>query len=546
MSAAHEAACRASRQRLLNAFLREAGIHDVRQGRLRVPLPASGRALIVDVRHRSALGHHEYGDDVLLERSDGGRAAVLDQDAFVAALLRELTCACNGNGDGRAGRAELAARIADSTARTARYLREGGWSAPPGEATAVTREAEQSLLAGHPFHPTPKSAEGFDDADLARYAPELGASFRLHWLAVEERLVCERRVAAGAWVPPDVAADAPPGFALLPAHPWQARYLLAQPAFAELVAAGAILPLGPRGPQAYATSSVRTVCAPGFETAWKLALHVRITNFVRTNPIEQVRRATDASFLVAALSPGWPDDGFNVLVETGWRGLDPAVAGDALAANVAVLFRQQPFGETRPAPRVLAGLLEAGPDGEPPQIVRCARLAGDVSRWLRRYLEISLRPLLARFAHDGLSFEAHVQNSLLCMDDGGWPTSFWVRDMEGMSASRQRLAANGTDAALSADSPVLYDDDEAWLRLRYYAVTNQLGHLIAVLGRHSGTSEERLWRVAREALGAWPEPEAARLLAAPHLPAKANLLGCVAGRAQRPSYVDIPNPLHRG
>jgi len=539
---ASQAACRASRERLLNAFLREAGIHDVQKGRLRVPLPASGRALIVDVRYRSALGHHEYGDDVILEQPDGGRA-VLEQDSFVDALLSEVSCAA-GNADGRARCAELAARIANSTARTTRYLREGGWSAPSGDATAVTRQAEQSLLVGHPFHPTPKSAEGFDDAELARYAPELGASFRLHYFAVDEQLVCERRVAAGAWIPPEVAGDAPPGFALLPAHPWQARYLLTQQTFAELVADGAVLPLGARGPLVYATSSVRTVCAPGFETAWKLALHVRITNFVRTNPIEHVRRATDASVLVAAFSPHWPHDGFNVLVETGFRGLDPAVAGNALAADAAALFRQQPFDKTGPAPRVLAGLLEAGRDGEPPQVVRCALLAGDVSQWLRRYLEISLRPLLARFTHDGLSFEAHVQNSLLCMDDCGWPTSFWVRDMEGMSASRQRLAANGTSSALPADSPVLYDEDEAWLRLRYYAVTNQLGHLIAVLGRHTDAGEERLWHVVRDALSAWPGPRAAQLLGAPHLPAKANLLGCVAGRADRPSYVDIPNPLH--
>ena len=539
-----QAACRASRERLLNAFLREAGIHAVQQGELRVPLPGSGRALIVDVRHRSVFGHHEYGDEVILERSDG-RRAVLDHDAFVDALLGELTCTSGTNGDGPAIRAELAARIANSTARTTRYLREGGWCAPSDDATALTRQAEQSLLVGHPFHPTPKSAEGFDDTDLARYAPELGAAFALHYFAVDERIVWERRVGAGAWIAPEVAADAIDGFALLPAHPWQARYLLAQQPFVELVAAGAVLPLGERGRQVYSTSSVRTVCAPGFETVWKLPLHVRITNFVRTNPVEHVRRATDASVLVAALSPRWPDDGFGVLIETGFRGLEPAVVGDALAADAAVLFRRQPFGRTGPAPRVLAGLLEEGADGEAPPIVRCARQAGDVSQWLRCYLEISLRPLLARFAHDGLSFEAHVQNSLVCIDDRGWPVRFWVRDMEGMSASRQRLAANGTAGVLPADSPVLYDDDEAWLRLRYYAVTNQLGHLIAVLGRHSDAGEDGLWAVARDALSTWPQPEAARLLAAPSLPAKANLLGCVAGRAERPSYVDIPNPLHR-
>jgi L-2,3-diaminopropanoate---citrate ligase len=535
---------RAARRRLLNAFLREAGIAVQRPGPLRVPLAAAGGTLVVDVSHRSAAGHHDYGESIRIERA-AGPPAPLEHDAFVDVLLTEL-CAVAGDGAGPARKAELAAQIANSVARTTRYVGRARPPAPRGDAHALTRHAEQSLLLGHPFHPTPKSAEGFDDADLARYAPELGASFALHCFAVAARLVRERRVAPGAWVPAPLASLAPAGHVLLPAHPWQARHLLAMPAFAALVAAGEVLSLGPCGPEVYATSSVRTVCAPGFETAWKLPLHVRITNFVRTNPVEHVRRATDASALLARLAPRWSGDGFGVLLETGFRMLDPSAVGEALAADTAVLFRQHPFAATGAAPRVLAGLLEEGPGGEPPELVGCVRKAGDASEWLRAYLEISLRPLLALFAREGLSLEAHVQNVLLCTA-GGWPTRLWVRDMEGVGASRQRLARNGT-LALPADSPVLYDDAEAWLRLRYYAVTNQLGHVVSVLGRHTDTSEERLWAVARDALAGWEEaePYASELLAARALPAKANLSSRLAGRGERPLYVDVANPLRDG
>jgi siderophore synthetase component len=534
----------AGRQRLLNAFLRESGIDVARAGPLRIPLTASRCTLIAEVRHRSAFGHHDYGETLALERSDGRRVP-LEHEAFVDALLTELDAVCAEDGGGRPGRqAELATQIANSIARTTRYVRRGRPPAPSGGAHALTRHAEQSLLLGHPFHPTPKSAEGFDDADLARYAPELGASFVLHYFAIAARLVVERRVAPGAWLPAELAAAAPAGFVLLPAHPWQARHLLARPALGALVATGDVVALGPRGPRVYATSSVRTVCAPGFGTAWKLPLHVRITNFVRTNPIEHVRRATDASALVAALAGGSPRDGFGVLLETGFRTLDPAVVGEDLAADVAVLFRQHPFAANGAAPRVLAGLLEAGPDGEPPELVRCVREAGDVSEWLRRFLDISLRPLLTLFARDGLSLEAHVQNALLCTD-GGWPVAFWVRDMEGASASRQRLARNGTLAVLPAGSPVLYDEAEAWLRLRYHAVTNQLGHVVSVLGRHTAAGEERLWAVARDAVAGWrdAEPYATELRSAPALPAKANLMSRFARRSERPLYVDVANPM---
>jgi siderophore synthetase component len=477
----------------------------------------------------------------MLEQSDG-QCAALHHDAFVDALLSELAAA-QGDGAGAARKAELGAAIANSIARTERYVRRGRAAPPRGDAHALTRHAEQSLLLGHPFHPTPKSAEGLADADLARYAPELGAAFALHLFAVARHLVIERRVAPGAWFADELAGLAPPGYALLPAHPWQARYLLARPAVAALVAAGDVVALGPRGREVYATSSVRTVCAADFETAWKLPLHVRITNFVRTNPVEHVRRATDASALVALLASGWHHDGFGVLLETGFRAVDPEVVGEDLAADFAVLFRQHPFATDGTAPRVLASLLERGPSGEPPELVGCAREAGDVAEWLRRFLDISLRPLLTVFARDGLSFEAHVQNTLLCTDRG-WPTRLWVRDMEGASASRQRLAVNGTLDALPADSPVLYDDDEAWLRLRYHAVTNQLAHVVSVLGRHTD-GEERLWAAARAAIGGWreAEPYASRLLAAPALPAKANLVSRFAGHAERPLYVDVANPL---
>jgi len=533
-----DVARRAGRQRLLNAFLRETGVHDVAAGTLRVPLATAGETLVVEVRHPSIFGHHCYGDGILLEQGDGA-CRTLDHDAFVDLLLGQLA-----GRTGTGGTGELAGQVANSIARTTRYLRRGKVVAPCADAQAVTRHAEQSLLLGHPFHPTPKSAEGFDEADLARYAPELGASFALHLFAVAPRLLSERRAAPGRWLPEHLAPDAPSGYALLPTHPWQARYLLALPSVAALIHRGEVADLGPRGPEVYPTSSVRTVCAPGFETAWKLSLHVRITNYVRTNPVEHAHRAIDASALIADLVGRSPYEGFHVLLESGFRTVDPAIVGDALAADLTVLFREHPFASDDRAPRVLAGLLEEGVDGQPPDLIACVREAGDVAGWLRRYLDVSLRPLMTLFARHGVSLEAHVQNSLLCVE-AGWPVGLWVRDMEGASVSRQRLARNGTHHALPLDSPALYDDGEAWLRLRYHVVTNQLGHLISVLGRYTEVEERRLWHVVGEALGGWPEaePYATALLRARGLPAKANLLSRFAGRSEQPRYVEVPNPM---
>ena len=224
-----------------------------------------------------------------------------------------------------------------------------------------------------------------------------------------------------------------------------------------------------------------------------------------------------------------------------------------MADDITVLYRENPFATRPQAPQVVAGLLEEGTDGAQPELIRYVRQAtGDVAEWVRRYLEISLLPLLAVFSVHGVSLEAHVQNSLLHVE-GGWPARFFVRDMEGTSVSRQRWEAGNRDV-FPADSPVLYDDAEAWLRLKYYFVTNHLGHLVHVLGRHAEVDESRLWQVVRELLEAATDRYRAHrygtdryvadLLSSPVLPAKANLIGRFAGRGERPLYVDVPNPMH--
>ncbi len=563
---------RAAQQRLLNAFLRESDVHpSADDALLRVPLPQSGCLLLVNLRYWSVLGQHAYGDEfwVLPDAREIPASSgtpppgkPIGHHELVALLLTELeTVAAQAADDPSGGtrrQEELAAQIENSVACTTRYLERGHRSRPAAsDLRALTRHAEQSLLFGHPFHPTPKGIEGFSDEDLVAYAPELGTSFALHYLGVAPELLVEDRLAAVAWIPPEVQQQAKAllgadrgELALLPVHPWQAGHLLQQEAFATLVADGGMVPLGPLGHPVYPTSSVRTVCDPAFATSWKLPLHVRITNFVRNNPLEHARRAVDAGRLVTALRGGWAHEGFEVLLETGYRTVDDP----ALAADVAVLFRENPFATREEAPQVVASLLEEGVYGEEPEVVRSVRratcrpeggLPADcLAEWLRRYLEISLLPLLAVFSAHGLSLEAHVQNSLLHLEDG-WPARFYVRDMEGTSVSRQRLAATGTSGILPADSPVLNDEAETWRRLKYYFVTNHLGHLVYVLARHAEVDEPRLWQVVRELLReALPDCYAADLLTSPVLPAKANLISRFAGRGERPLYVDVPNPLH--
>jgi siderophore synthetase component len=261
--------------------------------------------------------------------------------------------------------------------------------------------------------------------------------------------------------------------------------------------------------------------------------------FASSEPSALMRASTCFWFSVCGL-------GRNSSLETNCVGIGAAglIYLGAFTMALAYLCLYAGLRTTTSAVAVLASLLEERAGGVPDliaEVCRSAEAGGvtpeHVGEWLRRYLEISLAPLLRVFEHDGVSFEAHAQNSLLHTEDG-WPARFWVRDMEGTSVSRSRLRRDLPD-----DSPLLYDDEQAWLRLRYHAVTNHLGQVVAALGRHGPADEATLWAAAGSVLAGLDCGPARDLVASPALPAKANLLSRFANRGEPPLYVDIPNPL---
>jgi siderophore synthetase component len=309
------------------------------------------------------------------------------------------------------------------------------------------------------------------------------------------------------------------------------------------------------------TASVRTVWDPASGRQLKLPLSVRITNFVRENSPEQLRRSLDAAGVLAGLGDldvalGGPPGGFGVLLELGYRHLYvPGDAGAAVAGATGVVYREGPPMAGAASPMVVAALLEPDPvDGVPPivrAVQRCGRAGGDGRAWLERYLQLSLRPLARLLVGHGVALEAHTQNSLVALDDG-WPARFVVRDLEGAALNADHPAAGERFGALmAAGSPALYGEAEVWRRFGYYVLVNHLGQLIATLAEHVGPSEAQLWEavagvLADEAVRHGADPAAAplrRLLDGAALPAKANLVSVFEGHGERPTWVALPNPL---
>ncbi|MEV5440018.1 IucA/IucC family protein [Streptomyces sp. NPDC052682] len=396
---------------------------------------------------------------------------------------------------------ELPAEMSDSRDAVAALLTARAGATPPRDPYL---RSEQSLLTGHPHHPAPKARGGGPAAGWLPYAPEAHARFPLALLGLREDTVAEEGDTSAL----DALGTAPPGYRLLPAHPWQLD--LAARELAGAFADGRLLRLGTTTWEAWPTAAIRTLYAPAHDLFLKFSLDVRITNDIRRLWRHDLLRLRRTDTAVARAFDGGPGAW---LSDRGYRTAD--FAFEALA----VLVRDGFTGHLRPGatPLLAAGLVE-GFAGNP------LDTAADPAAWWEAYLAQVVPPALRAFAEHGVVLEAHLQNTLVAVDAYGTPVQALFRDAEGV-----KLLPEVTREA-------------GWERLVYCLVVNHLTELAAALAeRHRGLDP---WPAVRRELSRHGLPEAAALLTAPTLPGKTNLLlrwTGADGAAAR--YLPLPNPL---
>ncbi|WP_251143913.1 IucA/IucC family siderophore biosynthesis protein, partial [Streptomyces sp. McG5] len=517
-------------------------------GVLRVPLPASGTALLVPVRHWSLAGWHRFGPPVR-EDAPAGASPLLDVAAVAELLERESATEAH---DG-----DLLERVGDSARRTALFLAER--RARAQEEPDRFLAAEQSLVLGHPLHPTPKSREGLTEAESRAYSPELGGSFPLHWLAVDRSVLAQDSAwhEDGAPVPAEQLTARlagpglrlPEGTAALPVHPWQIRELRRRPEAAALLDAGALRDLGPCGEPWYPTSSVRTVYRPGAPAMLKLSLGLRITNSRRENLRKELARGAEVHRLLrTGLGARWQEahPGFDIVRDPAWLAVDGP--DGTPVTGLDVMIRDNPFTRDDDVTCV-AGLVSPRPAGDARTGGRLGmrsrlgelvtRIAGREGRtrgavsteWFARYLKRVVAPVLWLDGHAGIALEAHQQNTLVLLDADGWPTGGRYRDNQGYyfrTSHRDALQARLPGAGEASDTFVA--DAVTDERFAYYLGINNILGLIGAFGSQRLADERLLLTVLRRFLA----EEAARpgpvsplpglLLDSPVLRCKANLL----------------------
>lgn len=364
-------------ENLLRCWVREAGLPAPEDGAtLRIELPASAAALLVPIHYWSPTGSHRFGLPQLVGAPS--QSPPVDAVTLAALLARETTAteprtdtlatstsspasaststSTSTSASTSVSAPDLVARVADSLRRTATFVTDR--REHPDDGPDRFLSAEQSLLLGHPLHPTPKSREGLTDAEAALYSAECRGSFPLHWLAVDPSVLAsdsawtERgRLVPASHLTERLALDGSPsrpqlpdGHAILPVHPWQLREARQRPPIAALFDVGLLRDLGPLGSPWHPTSSLRTVHRTGAPAMLKLSLALRITNSRRENLRKELHRGLEVHRLLrAGLSTRWhsvhPD--FDIVRDPAWLAVDTP-GGDPLS-GLDVVIRHNPF-----------------------------------------------------------------------------------------------------------------------------------------------------------------------------------------------------------
>ncbi|MFA5985330.1 MAG: IucA/IucC family protein [Methylococcaceae bacterium] len=533
---------------------------------MRILLPHTGERILVVVDADSATANYRYRS-AFYHKSPGQPWSPLDWQTLATLLLQDLA-----NQYGLVFNDELLQQIRASVEVTSTILAVAQ-PALPSAAQAAYIASEQALAFGHPFHPAPKSRQGFSKIDVQSYSPELGASFPLHYFAVRlehclqaSLLNLSSAEILASMAPKELACEQ--GYALIPSHPWQARHLLQMPSVQAALQTQSLRYLGAQGPAYFATSSIRTLFHPDQAYFLKCSLHVRITNCVRKNAIYELEGALQVTRIVRVIKPllasQFPtlrileepayasvnlntkhtqenpevSEGFGIILREGIASAD--------TASVTPLLTGALFGNHSRGQAWLAVILDSLAQRQ------AAPLASVAEEWFAMYVELLLPPVLHCYFDHGIVFEPHLQNVLIGLSKD-WPSHVWLRDFEGVKLITGRFNAVSVDELQpSVRQGLFYSDNQGWNRIAYCLLVNNFCEAIAQISALQPALEARLWHIVaqqlRRYLTLYCNINAIRriqpLLAGGTLPAKANLINRFYKRPDREaSYVALPSPL---
>ena len=575
-------------QHLVNSYLQETGhgrflslteqsphLTDRGKGKvlLSIPLHAINGFLYAPIEYFSQVGRHRFADLPWVERE--GQYLALSPVNIAANLLENLI------EQSKAQQLD-ASSLLECWIQSHRALQQFLSHREPDFDQIIAKQqnfiqSEQALVLGHSMHPSPKSRQGFVQDDWKIFSPETQNTFKMQFLYVHPEHIASDN-AHKIDIPTQFKHDLEPYFnayhrakiaqfpdyALLPLHPWQARFLKDKDWYQQLLHEEKLIDFGALGWDVKATTSVRTLYSEQSPWMFKASMTVAVTNSVRVNLYKECHRGLLSYQL-------WHDDclsefrqrnpNLQALSDPAWIALK--FDGQVLDETICIL-RENPFKVSDDV-TCIASLCQ-----DHPVLAknRFSEIFADISKqtgqsqsqvallWFDRFLEMTILPLMELYHEYGMAFEAHQQNTLIELEQG-MPKTVWFRDNQGFYYIRE-LATE-----ILKHYPTLATDGQAVCplslvdeRFRYYFIGNTLFGLINAIGMTGAVQEQQLIEMLQsyllQAYQKYPESNLLKtVLHHETFPYKGNMMTRLyeldelqADISQQSIYVDLKNPLY--
>lgn len=487
--------------------------------------PRNGECLLVPIETFSELGRHEYRARFFRETEMD--LEEIPHDAFARALIFDLV---TRNSLRHEQGEEFLRRYQDSIINIQTLLQLRAKDLKTLRLNEMSfLKAEQSLLLGHSFHPTPKSRSEFDADDFMSYSPETESSFAIHWFLVKPELCFQMKASSfkdddfalslfhDAYQERPASADVAlaKGFQPYPVHPWQKNHLLARVDIQRSIANGEIIDCGPSVNLWSPTSSLRSLYSTHSRYMLKFSMSVRLTNSVRhLQPNEVIRglQLTDVLATETGLRFLNENPQLSILREPAFMALR-STEGDLLPESI-VVWRENPFaeGSVHDSAIVLATLIQDDPYRGESRISECIRklreeqnlsLRSACTLWFDQFLLNVVYPLMRARSDYGILLGAHQQNLVIRLRDF-LPVGAWFRDCQGTGYSLQGLQLFQKEVGLLDErNGNVLDSHRSDTLFVYYLFINSTFNVISALARTNPAVERELLALLRLRLQNW-------------------------------------------
>ncbi|MFN3454250.1 MAG: IucA/IucC family protein [Pseudobdellovibrio sp.] len=473
--------------------------------------------LEMPIKKISVLGRHKYTGDFYLVRQE--ERVLLNFDEMIELLSSHLENVFNADTSSLKLFKKRVLESRDNILKSIKYRLKNETVLKTNDFSF--EDAEQALLVGHNFHPTPKIRDQFTDLDMQMYSPEFGAQFSLQWLLCSVEILHQgfaesfnekmwtHELLKSEKLNSDHLKSLDQGFMPVPMHPWQYDVLKQNKDVSYYIKSGKIIEFEREQRFLWKpTSSLRSLYRNDAPYMLKFSMTLKLTNSIRHLLVHEVERGLQMRDVLNTKkgqdylkSQGL----FQVISEPAYVALKDQ-EGSIIEESI-VVCRENPFSKgSEKNKAVLATVAQdALLSHEDSFIVNLLKNNSDPlslkdkkKKWFQNYLKVVVKPLTLAATQYGIVMGAHQQNIVLDFENG-YPIKAYFRDCQGTGYTELGFSNFSDEVrSLNRSNGNILSLEMANYLFGYYLILNSTFNVISVLADEKDLSEEDLIQDLRD------------------------------------------------